>query len=75
MASTFDRLQRWSWHQSHDQATVLLLVPADLAEDELSVRVSSFGVDSDLLTLGIGPRRFISMRGTSSLPFVTKPLL
>lgn len=36
-SSPFDGLQRWSWHQSHDQATVLLLVPGDLAEDDLSV--------------------------------------
>ncbi|KIO25041.1 hypothetical protein M407DRAFT_25576 [Tulasnella calospora MUT 4182] len=36
-SSPFDGLQRWSWHQSHDQATVLLLVPGDLGEDDLSV--------------------------------------
>ena len=38
MVDVFDRLQRWSWHQSHDGATVLLLVPSEIAEEDLSVR-------------------------------------
>ncbi|KAG8930930.1 hypothetical protein FRC02_003448 [Tulasnella sp. 418] len=32
-----DKLQQWSWHQSHDQATVLLLVPAET--DDVSVYI------------------------------------
>ncbi|KAG8906388.1 hypothetical protein FRB99_006983 [Tulasnella sp. 403] len=39
MATSLDNFQRWSWHQSHDQATVLLLVPTDLVEDDLSIHL------------------------------------
>ncbi|KAI0701205.1 hypothetical protein BC835DRAFT_268931 [Cytidiella melzeri] len=32
-----DYAQSYSWHQSHDQATVLLLVPYDIAEEDVTV--------------------------------------
>ncbi|EIW57311.1 uncharacterized protein TRAVEDRAFT_29444 [Trametes versicolor FP-101664 SS1] len=32
-----DHHQSYSWHQSHDQATVLLLLPYDTAEDDVAV--------------------------------------
>ncbi|KAI0330219.1 hypothetical protein GY45DRAFT_1251316 [Cubamyces sp. BRFM 1775] len=32
-----DHHQSYSWHQSHDQATVLLLLPYDTVEDDVSV--------------------------------------
>ncbi|KAL7279022.1 hypothetical protein ACG7TL_006855 [Trametes sanguinea] len=32
-----DHHQSYSWHQSHDQATVLLLLPYDTLEDDVSV--------------------------------------
>ncbi|KAI9061040.1 hypothetical protein FKP32DRAFT_1594716 [Trametes sanguinea] len=34
-----DHHQSYSWHQSHDQATVLLLLPYDTVEDDVSVIV------------------------------------
>ncbi|KAG8886391.1 hypothetical protein FRB97_004926 [Tulasnella sp. 331] len=39
MTDAKDRLQRWSWHQSHDQATVLLNVPLDLDERDFSIHL------------------------------------
>ncbi|KAH9838418.1 uncharacterized protein C8Q71DRAFT_751049 [Rhodofomes roseus] len=37
MDRVHDYYQSYSWHQSHDQATVLLLVPYETAEDDVSV--------------------------------------
>ncbi|KIJ52526.1 hypothetical protein M422DRAFT_26108 [Sphaerobolus stellatus SS14] len=37
MDHSLERLQRYSWHQSHDQATVLLLVPYDTLPEDISV--------------------------------------
>jgi len=37
MDQSLERLQRYSWHQSHDQATVLLLVPYDTLPEDISV--------------------------------------
>ncbi|CCM04311.1 uncharacterized protein FIBRA_06482 [Fibroporia radiculosa] len=37
MDSLHDYYQPYSWHQSHDQATVILLVPYETLEDDVSV--------------------------------------
>ncbi|KZT73151.1 hypothetical protein DAEQUDRAFT_762502 [Daedalea quercina L-15889] len=37
MDRVHDYYQSYSWHQSHDQATVLLLVPYETTEDDVSV--------------------------------------
>ncbi|KAF8591133.1 hypothetical protein K439DRAFT_1650933 [Ramaria rubella] len=37
MDHSLERLQRYSWHQSHDQATVLLLVPYETLPEDIVV--------------------------------------
>ncbi|KAH8100099.1 hypothetical protein BXZ70DRAFT_205906 [Cristinia sonorae] len=37
MSRIYDHYQSYSWHQSHDQATVLLLLPYDTLEEDVSV--------------------------------------
>ena len=53
MANPLDRLERWSWHQSHDQATVLVLVPADTEEVDVSA-IPAFSAFLGILTLPFG---------------------
>lgn len=38
----------YSWHQSHDQATVLVMVPHDTQDEDLSVRI-----ESEYLVVGV----------------------
>ncbi|KAG9039890.1 hypothetical protein FRB95_004362 [Tulasnella sp. JGI-2019a] len=39
MTDVVEIVQRWSWHQSHDQATVLLHVPLDLDKRDISIHL------------------------------------
>ncbi|KAH7102832.1 hypothetical protein BKA62DRAFT_829098 [Auriculariales sp. MPI-PUGE-AT-0066] len=39
MEAPLDRFQGYSWHQSHDQATVLLLVPYGTIESDVNVAI------------------------------------
>lgn len=77
MTDVADRLQRWSWHQSHDQATVLLNVPLDLDERDFSVSANAMSVSHrrqgscarEANRLQFPPLRFILTSDTLSLPF------
>ncbi|KAI0264487.1 hypothetical protein BC834DRAFT_883346 [Gloeopeniophorella convolvens] len=42
------QISTYSWHQSHDQATVLLLVPHNIKEDELHVTI-----EQNILVAGV----------------------
>ncbi|KAF5377373.1 hypothetical protein D9757_008037 [Collybiopsis confluens] len=42
------RYSPYTWHQSHDQATVLLMVPSDTAEEDVSV-----AIEKDYIVAGI----------------------
>ncbi|KAI0346122.1 hypothetical protein BDW22DRAFT_1352117 [Trametopsis cervina] len=49
MQGAYDSAQSYSWHQSHDQATVLLLVPYDTEDDDVNVIF-----DGNYLVAGVG---------------------
>ncbi|KAI0710008.1 hypothetical protein C8Q76DRAFT_86342 [Earliella scabrosa] len=48
MDSLHDHYQSYSWHQSHDQATVLLLLPYETVEEDVSVVI-----DENYLVAGV----------------------
>jgi hypothetical protein len=65
-AYDMDRQQEWrfypyTWNQSHDQATVLLMVPSETAEEDVSVIIDRHyviaGVSGQAPIIKVKPRR------------------